>query len=69
MACCQCRKTSDCELQEQADSVELSFDWHVTETEKQTEQRIGIIGAVLRAQPRMVPFVERLLLISEKMGS
>ncbi len=43
--------------------------WDIADEPQGVEQRIGVIGAVLRAQPRMVPFVERLLLITEKMGS
>ncbi len=58
------------ELGSQANSADTRALWCGEADEPvKIEQRIGIIGAVLRAQPRMVPFVERLLLISEKMGS
>jgi len=58
------------ELGSQADSADTrALWWGEADEPQKTEQRIGVIGAVLRAQPRMVPFVERLLLINERIGS
>jgi len=58
------------ELGSQANSADTrALWWGEADEPQRTEQRIGVIGAVLRAQPRMVPFVERLLLINERIGS